>query len=171
MSTLTWARGRKKLTPEERVKSDQRQKNRIKVANLVARNDNIDKTCCVCGKPGRILHNNDNPYYISFICNECAKDENKKKQAILKRKDIRTMLNKRGISTKTISEKEIQSIVENFKEKNKTKKLTVGNYCLKLGITRYQFTKIIDRYVEITNDTQIYNTIAQIKKQNRKKGR
>ena len=169
MSKKTWDRGRKRLTPEEKILSDQRQKNRIKVANLVARNNNIDKSCCVCGKPGRILHNSENPYYISFICNECVKDNEKRKQAIIKRKDVRTLLNKHGLSAKTISEKEIYNMIENFKSKNETKKVTVGDYCTKLGITRYQFNKVVDRYVELTNDNTIYDILINIKNKNRRR--
>ena len=62
-----WKRGRKPLSPDKKQESLNWQKERVKIANLVARKPEIEKVCCICGKPGNILHNRQDPYYITFI--------------------------------------------------------------------------------------------------------
>ena len=57
MSKKTWSRGRKKSSPEHRKKMQEWQNTRVKIINLVARKPEIEKKCCICGKPGKILHN------------------------------------------------------------------------------------------------------------------
>ena len=59
-----------KLTPEEM------QKLRVRIANMVARDKTIDRRCCVCGKRNaEILHNQKNPYLITFLCRTCRTDK------------------------------------------------------------------------------------------------
>ena len=71
-----WETGRAKITPEQREISENRQRERVRIANMVSRKPEIKKDCCICGKPGNILHNKeDNSYFITFLCTECRKNE------------------------------------------------------------------------------------------------
>ena len=47
----TWNRGKKKLTPEQKIKAEKFQKERVKITNMVRRRPLIEKTCRLCGKP------------------------------------------------------------------------------------------------------------------------
>ena len=145
----TWARGKKPLTPEQKIKSKEWNKSRVKIANMVARKKEIDKSCCICGKPGNILHNRKNPYNISFICNECRKDSKKLMEAEKLRFDIRSKLNIQNLSIINYTEKEIKGIVEDYVKKSEYKTNSIGEYCKKIGISRYQFNIIINKYEEL----------------------
>lgn len=156
----SWMRGKKKLSPEQKVISDERQRNRTKVANFVARNKSIDRSCVICGKPGRILHNENNPYFISFICNECSKDKEKLAQAANKRVDIKKLLENRSkkyIATKSFPEDVLKQIVENYINSHF---LYVGEYCQKIGISRYQFNKALEIYDKKYPKNLIYDAIT-----------
>ncbi len=52
MKKQTWIRGRKKSSPEHQREMQEWQKTRVKIINLVARKTEIEKKCCICGKPG-----------------------------------------------------------------------------------------------------------------------
>ena len=89
---------RKRLSNAEKQKVEQWHKTRVKVINFVARKPEIEKVCCICGKPGKILHNRENPYCISFICDECKKNPENIKIAESKRIDIRGIIDKDSLS-------------------------------------------------------------------------
>lgn len=118
------------------------QKVRVKIANLVARNKEIDRSCCICGKPGNIYHNKKDPYYISFICTNCRKDINNRIIAEEQRVDIRTKLDKTNTNISNFTDEEIKRIVIGFMNDNISK----GQYCKKSGLSRYQFNKIVEKY-------------------------
>ena len=90
----TWDRGKKRLTEKEKEASIKWQHERVKIANLIARKPEIQKICCICGKEGKILHNRENPYYITFICDECKKDPKNINKAEKTRFDVREKLDK-----------------------------------------------------------------------------
>lgn len=145
-----------RLTEQQRNKSIQRKKLRTKIANLVARNSEIARTCCICGKPGKILHNENNPYKIAFICDECRKDTNKLKLASEKRFDLRTKLNKQHKAYSNFTNAEIVKIVDNYlKQLN-----TIGDYCDKNNISRHQFHKLVTIYESIVPNTNIEERVT-----------
>ena len=47
-------RGRKQATQEHKKEMQEWQNTRVKIINLVARKPEIEKTCCICGNPGKI---------------------------------------------------------------------------------------------------------------------
>lgn len=143
-----WIRGRRRLTPEERIISEERQKKRIKIANYVSRNPDIDRSCVICGKQGRIMHNEEDPYYISFICNDCAKSLSNLTIAEESRRDVRLEVNKEGNKYSKISDftdEEVKRIMLGFLNGE----VLTGEYCENVGITRYQFNGMIKRYEQL----------------------
>lgn len=152
-----WSRGKKKLTPEQLKKAKDLQKTRVKITNLVARRPEINKSCVICGKPGHILHNKQNPYFISFICDECSKDSNNIRVAESKRFDLRDRINKYNTSVSNFSDKDIKNIIEGYLKI--TNILSISEYCSKLHISRHQFNLCIDKYSDLTNKNNIHALI------------
>lgn len=132
------------------LNKDDIQRARVKIANLVARNKELDKTCCICGKPGRILHNPDNPYFISFICRVCKTIPENVETAIKERIDIRTKLNKNNLNVRNFTDADIENIVKGYVGSQ----LSIEHYCKKIGISTHQFAKCQERYVNNTGDNQ-----------------
>lgn len=145
MSKKTWSRGRKKSSPEHRKEMQEWQNTRVKIINLVARKPEIEKKCCICGKPGKILHNKKDPYYITFLCDECRKDSQNRIIAEESRFDLRTKLNISNANTSNFSDEEVTRIIVGYM--NDT--LTIGEYCEKMNITRHKFEQLINRYKEL----------------------
>lgn len=135
---------RKRLSDNEKLKAEQWHKTRVKVINFVARKSEIEKVCCICGKPGKILHNKENPYCISFICDDCKKDPTNIKIAESKRFDVREKINKSSLSVNNFTEKDIITIVNNYLNNI----CTLGKYCDDVGISRYQFNEMLNKYEE-----------------------
>ncbi len=136
----------------EIVKPDDQYSNaRTKVAHFVRRSG-IVKKCVVCGNPGAILHNRENPYMIAFICDECRKDPEKEKKAESLRFDIRNKVPKRGTHIlRTSSNEYITKTVENYLKDT----LPIREYCRKIGISNKQFHSVVDRYKELYPDQPI----------------
>lgn len=147
--------GRKPLPKVQKQEALKRQKERVKIANLVARKPELQKICCICGKTGHILHNRNNPYFITFICNECDKDKNKLLEAEDYRFDLRLKLNKPNLNTRNFVKEEVENIVEGYL----IDKLSIGDYCDKREISRYQFTQLIKRYENMYPEREINETI------------
>ena len=145
----TWARGKKPLTPEQKIKALNWNKTRVKIANMVARKKELDKSCCICGNPGNILHNKKNPYNIAFICDECRKDPEKLKEAENLRFDIRSKLNLQNLNITNYTKDGIKTIVEDYIKKPENKTKSIGEYCKQIGLSRYQFNIIIEKYEEL----------------------
>lgn len=156
-----WKRGRKKATPEQKKANEEWHKERVKIINLIRRKPEIKKICCICGKPGKILHNRQDPYYITFICDECKKDKNNLIIAEENRFDVRTKLDKDHLSTHNFTDEEVVRIVVGFMNGI----LSKGEYCNKIGISRYQFDQIVKRYKQLFPRQNIQ---AMIKKQSNK---
>ena len=158
----TWNRGRKPATPEQKVKAKEWQKSRVKITNMVARDDTIEKKCCICGKEdAQILHNKINPYNIAFICSECRKNNENKKKAENYRIDLEKykenkLENRKGnryLDTRKFTKKEVKEIVDGYiKEDNK---LTIGKYVEEHKLSRYQFKKLIILYSKYFNNEDI----------------
>ncbi len=144
MDEKLYIRQPKLKTQAERDRAYNKRKLRTKIANLVARNSGIDRRCCICGQPGKILHNEGNPYMITFICDNCRLDENLVKQAESNRYDIRTKLNKRHKAYSHFTDTEIKQIVDNYLKKM----LTIGEYCDEVKLSRHQFNKLVSIYNE-----------------------
>ena len=154
--SITKDNKRLKLTPEERIITEKKKLERMRICNLVKRYSDIDKHCCICGsKNTQILHNEDNSFLIAFICKKCRADKSKLTQAKKLRFDIREKLDKSKMSTKTFSEKDVKELVENYLFDI----LSIEAYCDKIGISRYKFNQIIEKYKIIFNDNSIRKQI------------
>ena len=141
----TWDRGKKRLTEKEKEASIKWQHERVKIANLIARKPEIQKICCICGKEGKILHNRENPYYITFICDECKKGPENINKAEKTRFDVREKLDKANLCVHNFKDDQIIEMVESYMNDI----ISVGDYCDKIGISRHQFNQIIDRYKKL----------------------
>lgn len=144
--------GKPKLSFEERTISEKKKRDRMKIATMVRRKNEIEKYCCICGnKNAQILHNYNNPFLISFICKNCRADRNKVAQAEKMRFDIREKLNKSKISGKFFLEKDIKDIVENYL----FDEVSIQDYCNKIGISYYIFNQIVERYKKLYDNQEI----------------
>lgn len=153
----TWDRGRKKATPEQKEASMKWQNERVRIANLIARKPEIQKVCCICGKEGKILHNKKDPYYITFICDECKKEPNNLIIAEESRFDLRTKLDKANLCIHTLSNEQITRIVLGYMNENNI--TSIGEYCKEIKISRHQFNQIIKRYCELFPNQRINERI------------
>lgn len=117
-------------------------KQRVKIRNFVARKPEIDKSCCICGKPGKILHNRQDPYYIAFICDECRKIPENLQLAEERRFDIRTKMDKTKLSIHNFTDEMVVRIIVGYMNSDKS----MGDYCEEVGISRYQFNQLQDYY-------------------------
>ena len=155
------------LTWEERVKSQQMKTIRTRIANMVARKPEIKKQCCICGSTNaQILHNKVQPYMITFICKDCRKDETKLAQAEKKRFDVRSLMNKTGLSVKHFIDVDVKQIVEGYLNDL----VSIEAYCEKISISRHQFNGLVERYAETFKIPTIKKTInAHTNKINRVK--
>lgn len=140
-------------------------KERTKIANMVARKPEIRKICCICGEDNSlILHNKDNPYFISFICRNCRDNPENLKKAEECRFDIRTMMDKSTLSSKNFTDSDVKKIVDDFLNDI----VSIGAYCDKIGISRHQFNQLVDRYAMIFEIKNIKKTVnAHTNKVNR----
>ena len=147
---------RKRLTPHQKMKSEQLKKDRIKIANMVARKPEIQKHCCICGNTdAQILHNKNNPYMITFICKDCRNDADKLELAKTYRFDIRSIMSKSTLSAKSFTDTDVKDIVDGFLNEL----LSIGAYCDKIGISRHQFNEIVKRYAVIFDIPTIKKTV------------
>lgn len=153
----TWSRGRKRQTPQQRKQSEQYQKTRVRIANLVRRRTNLKTNCVVCGKPGHIMHNKENPYFISFICDECSKDSSKIKEAESKRFNLCNNIIERTRYATDYSEQEVIHIIENYLSVNNI--LPIEDYCKSIDVSRYIFNLLIKRYEKIEHKRNIHTLI------------
>lgn len=157
----TWNRGRKKATPEQKQQAREWQRERVKITNLVSRDNTIDRKCCICGKEdSAILHNRDNPYYIVFLCRECRKNKENIKEAEKYRFDLQeyrdTKLKEREdnkyVDTKKFSQEEVKEIIEGYDKHGNI--LTFGEYAEQNGLSRHQFNQLQERYLEFFPDKE-----------------
>lgn len=159
----TWDRGRKKATPEQKAESMRWQNERVRIANLIARKPEIQKICCICENEGKILHNRKDPYYITFICDECRKDPNNLIIAEESRFDLRTKLDKANLCMQTLNDEQVQRFVLGYM--NERNIISLGDYCKQIKLSRHQFNQIIKRYNEIHPNQRIEERIkAKTKK-------
>jgi paraquat-inducible protein B len=151
----TWARGRKKATPEQKQRAKEWQRIRVKITNAVSRDKELNRKCCICGKEDSpILHNRENPTYITFLCTECRKDKEKVKQAEQYRFDLKEHKEQqvenrdtnRYLDTRKFSKEEVKSIVEGYTASANIQ--TYGEYCEKNNLSRHQFNALLERYKE-----------------------
>lgn len=151
----TWKRGRKKATPEQQQIAKEWQKERVRITNLVTRDDTIDRKCCICGKEdSAILHNKENPYLITFLCRECRKNKENIQKAEKYRfnlkeyrdNQLRERDTKYYIDTKKFTPEEVKEIVEGYDKHSNL--LTFGEYAEQNGLSRHQFNQLQERYVE-----------------------
>lgn len=141
-----------RLSAKERTISERKKRDRIRIAQMVKRKNEIEKSCCICGnKNAQILHNYNNPFVISFICKNCRDDKNKLSQAEKLRFDIREKLDKSKMIGKTFSEKDVKNIVENYL----FDVLSIQDYCYKIGISRHKFNLLIERYIKLYDNPLI----------------
>lgn len=141
MNALKRGRGNK-ATPEERKIAMQWQNERVKIANLIARKPEIPKICCICGKEGKILHNRKDPYYITFICDECKKEPNNLIIAEESRFDLREKLEKSNLCVTNFTKEQVIRIIVGYMNDI----ISLGDYCDKIGISRHQFRQLVQRY-------------------------
>lgn len=130
---------------------DEYQNARTKISHFVRRSG-IEKNCVICGKPGAIMHNRENPYMIAFICDDCRKDPEKEKKAEGLRFDIRDKVPKKGTHIlRTSTDEYITKVVKNYLKDV----LPIREYCRKVGISNKQFHSIVDKYKEIYPDQPV----------------
>lgn len=134
--------GRRRLNEQQRKQAEDWQRTRVKIINLVARKKEIEKICCICGKEGKILHNKKNPYFITFICDECKKDPQNIEKAEELRFDLRDKLNKDNLCIHNFSDYQIKEIIKDYLKDY----CSIGKYCEKLNISRYQFNILLQKY-------------------------
>lgn len=147
---------KKRLTPHQKMKSEQLKKDRIKIANMIARKPEIQKHCCICGNTdAQILHNKNNPYMITFICKDCRNDAEKLESAKSYRFDIRSVMDKSTLSAKSFIDTDVKAIVDGFLNDL----LSIGAYCTKIGISRHQFNEIVKRYATLFDMPTIKKTV------------
>ena len=157
----TWSRGKPKLTPEQRAIADAHQRDRVKIANLVKRKKEISKECCLCGKEGRIMHNkNGEPYKITFICTECSNDPAKLEEAENHRFDIREKLEKTNLRIHNIPLAEQEELVETYFNSI----VSIGDYCKEKGISRHQFSLLLNKYKESHPDVAVDEKVKGVSK-------
>lgn len=142
---------------QRRLDYEEWNKVRVKIRNLVARKKEIDKSCCICGKPGKILHNRQDPYYISFICDECRKVPENLQLAIERRFDIRTKMDKTKLSVHNFTDEMIIRIIVGYMNSEKS----IGDYCDEVGISRYQFNQLQDYYDKLFPTQNIKQLIKE----------
>lgn len=140
----TWKRGRHKATQEQKELAQKYQKDRVKITNIVARRPNIERKCCICGKEGTILHNKENPYYITFICKDCRKDENKRLEAENHRFNLLDIVNEKKLGIRNYSDEEIKKILDEY-----PKDMNMGDFCNKYNISRYLLNEMVTKYCEL----------------------
>lgn len=135
---------------KDKEKQDEfNKKERVRIANMVKRKPEIKKVCCICGKKdAEILHNKENPYLISFICRKCRLDDENMKVAEKHRFDLREVVDKSKLSTKNFTVKDMTIIVNDFLDDI----ISIGEYCKNIGISRYQFNKLVSRYADYFGD-------------------
>lgn len=127
------------------VRDENWENTRAKISHYVRRNG-IDKSCAICGKPGIIMHNKENPYMIAFICEDCKKDPEKEAIAEKARFDVRNKVPKRGTHIlKTSTDEYVTEVIENYLQDV----LPIREYCKEVGISNRQFHTILTRYKEI----------------------
>lgn len=142
---------------QKRLDYEQWNKIRVKIRNFVARKPEINKNCCICGKPGKILHNRQDPYYISFICDECRRVPENLQLAVERRFDIRTKMDKTKLSVHNFTDEMIIRIIVGYMNSNKS----IGDYCNEVGISRYQFNQLQDYYDKLFPTQNIKQLIKE----------
>lgn len=150
-------RGRNPISKEAKQLSDNRQFLRVKIANLVSRKCSIDNICCICGKKGNILHNPEDPYNIAFICLDCRKTPKNLEIAEKHRFNLLDNLKETKTRTPDISDKQVIKIIDNYMKLKQFK--SIGDYCNEIGVSRYQFNKLVDRYEKLKPDRPIRQNI------------
>lgn len=145
----------KKINNQEKDKptAEEIQTLRVKIANMVARDKTINRRCCICGKENaEILHNQEDPYFITFLCRTCRTNEDNVKKAEKTRFNLRehksklTELSedKTYLHTNQYTPETVKSIVDRYLFKTQDKNL--GEYCKEIGLSRYQFNSVLDLY-------------------------
>lgn len=163
----TWNRGRKKATPEQKELAQKWQRDRTKITNMVARDNTLDKKCCICGKENSsILHNKENPYYIAFLCKECRKNKENIEKAEQykfdlqehKAKQIADRTDNHYLDTRKFTPEEVKEIIEGYDRHGNI--LTFGEYAEKHGLSRHQFNQLQERYIEyFPNKTYVIEAV------------
>lgn len=154
MQTCKGGRGNK-ASPAQKQASMDWHKERVRISNLIARKPEIKKICCICGKPGKILHNRKDPYCIAFICDNCKKNPDNLKEAENHRFDIREHLKESTLCIHNYNDDQIKDIVEGYK--NST--ISIGDYCKQINISRYQFNEALKRYNKLYPNKHMSNII------------
>lgn len=155
-------KGRPKASVAQVKAANNLQKNRVKIANIVARHPNLSRECRICGKSGKILHNRTSPYYITFICDECRKQYRESEQFKDKVNATRFNLKEYQIESNKynkvskLSDKEVTDTVREF-IKNHT---FISSFCEYSNISRYHFTKLLIRYNELYPEEYIYKKVS-----------
>lgn len=141
-------------------------KERVRIANMVKRKPEIQKKCCICGRLNAdILHNDKNPYMITFLCDRCRKNKEKIQEAEKYRFDLREVADKSKLSSKNFTIKDLTQIVDDFITAN----VSIGNYCDSVKISRYQLNNLVARYVEHYGNEYVKSRIEEVTSKSNKK--
>lgn len=125
---------------------DNIQSQRVYVRNFINRHYTGEKRCVLCGKePTTIVHNEDNPFLISFICDSCRAKTNKHFLSDLPKVNIleQTDTNKRYSHVKNlILTEDLKNILKNALKTN----LSLTEYLRQNELSYNKYKKAIELY-------------------------
>ena len=163
----TWKRGRKPATAEQLKEAREWQRIRVKITNIVSRDETIERKCCICGKEdASILHNKENPYYIAFLCSECRKNRDNVEKAEqyrfnleeYKQEQLENREDNRYLDTRKFTEEEVKELIDGYIAPSNT--LTMGEYAEQNNISRYQFNELVKLYGKYFNRKGIKKVVT-----------
>lgn len=120
------------------------------INKFIQRKTNLSKNCQICGKPGKIQHNQVDPYKIRILCNECRIKNNllgRTVDQVISDIPIINALDylispSKILKYRDITEEEKRIINKTVKFHNKTK----TELCRDLGISVATLPKLLEKY-------------------------
>ena len=144
------------------------QQQRVYIANFVKRYYKGDKYCIICGNDNTsIVHNEENPYEVSFVCNECRTKHTKEQLKNLPKTNLLIYVeqNKKFSHSKNlVLDGKMKFILEGALKTNKS--LTEYLRENKLSYTKYkQAVKMYEKDVKpIANDLRNHFNLLRAQK-------
>lgn len=144
------------------------------ISKLVTRNTDIEKKCQICGNPGLIRHNPENPYKIHIICRKCAsklnvrgvRGEALKKATGLDFIDVKSRINSKILNNKIVGLSKINKIhILTILNSNGITKRDAIKFT---GLTINGYNSLIQKYKEEV-DPNIEERLKKIYSEGRKR--
>lgn len=127
--------------------TEEKQKARMRVANIIKRS-NIKRKCMLCGKEeGRItvVHNTEDPYKIWFLCDSCRVGKTYNIDKVKKLEPLNVLDNLapgKYVSSKFLPDEFIETLLTEFFKS----KITWTKYLKENKISHIKASAILDRY-------------------------